>query len=175
MSGRREGRDGYGVAYGDLLFQHDFAAGENPPPHDRKTEAVSPVFPVQAFARYIPERSTTSPGKTTGSRIASTAPVSPRRRQPDRTRKSSSAAASMFGASASVIPLSIAGTTRAHFYHKYDSARDGHVQRWPDPRLRRHGHLGWAPAVRGRNYASWKILANVPFAQCSSSPTTRGR
>jgi hypothetical protein len=46
-----------GVAYGDLLFQHDFAAGEKSATFtiERLTE-VAPVFPTRAFARYVPER-----------------------------------------------------------------------------------------------------------------------
>jgi pectinesterase len=46
-----------GVAYGDLLFQHDFAAGEKSATFTvEKTEAVQLPFPPQAFARYVPER-----------------------------------------------------------------------------------------------------------------------
>ncbi len=46
-----------GVAYGDLLFQHDFAAGEKSATFTvERTEAVSPVFPAKVFARYVPER-----------------------------------------------------------------------------------------------------------------------
>ena len=48
---------GHGAAYGELIFQHDFAARENSAVFTiEKTEAVAPVFPVQAFARYVPER-----------------------------------------------------------------------------------------------------------------------
>jgi hypothetical protein len=48
---------GEGMAYGELIFQHDFAADE---PSARftieKTTTVAPPFPVKAFARYVPER-----------------------------------------------------------------------------------------------------------------------
>ena len=48
---------GAGVAYGELIFQHDFAAGEQSATFTvEKTEAVAPVFPTKAFARYVPER-----------------------------------------------------------------------------------------------------------------------
>lgn len=48
---------GAGAAYGELLFQHDFAAGEKSAVFTIvKTEAVTPVFPTKAFARYVPER-----------------------------------------------------------------------------------------------------------------------
>lgn len=46
-----------GVAYGELIFQYDFAAGEKAATFTvEKTEEVAPVFPVKAFARAVPER-----------------------------------------------------------------------------------------------------------------------
>ena len=48
---------GKGVAYGDLIFQHDFAAGEQAATFTvEKTAAMSPVFPSKVFARFVPER-----------------------------------------------------------------------------------------------------------------------
>ena len=48
---------GNGVAYGDLIFQHDFAAGEKSATFTvEKTDAVTPVFPARVFARFVPER-----------------------------------------------------------------------------------------------------------------------
>jgi hypothetical protein len=48
---------GVGIAYGELIFQHSFAAGEKAARFTvEKTETVSPPFPVKAFARYVPER-----------------------------------------------------------------------------------------------------------------------
>lgn len=48
---------GEGVAYGELIFQHDFAAGEKSAAFTvEKTSVVSPPFPSRAFARYVPER-----------------------------------------------------------------------------------------------------------------------
>ena len=46
-----------GVAYGDLIFQHDFAAGEKVATFTiEKLEAVAPVFPSKVSARFVPER-----------------------------------------------------------------------------------------------------------------------
>ena len=46
-----------GVAYGDLIFQHNFAAGENSATFTvERINKVAPVFPTKTFARYIPER-----------------------------------------------------------------------------------------------------------------------
>ncbi len=48
---------GVGIAYGELIFQHDFAAGEKSATFTvEKIDAVAPVFPTKAYARYIPER-----------------------------------------------------------------------------------------------------------------------
>lgn len=46
-----------GVAYGELVFQHDFAAGEKSAIFTiEKIASVAPVFPAMVFARYVPER-----------------------------------------------------------------------------------------------------------------------
>lgn len=46
-----------GAAYGELLFQHSFAAGEKSASFSvEKTDALEPVFPVKAGARYVQER-----------------------------------------------------------------------------------------------------------------------
>ena len=48
---------GVGIAYGELIFQHDFAAGEKSAVFTvEKIDTVAPVFPTKAFARYVPER-----------------------------------------------------------------------------------------------------------------------
>ena len=49
--------EGMGVAYGELIFQHDFAAGEKSTTFTvEKSDKVSPVFPAKTFARFVPER-----------------------------------------------------------------------------------------------------------------------
>jgi hypothetical protein len=46
-----------GAAYGDLIFQHDFAAGEKSASFTvEKTGVASPPFPAKVFARFVPER-----------------------------------------------------------------------------------------------------------------------
>lgn len=46
-----------GAAYGELLFQHSFGAGEKIAAFTvEKTEVLQPVFPVRAYARYVQER-----------------------------------------------------------------------------------------------------------------------
>jgi hypothetical protein len=44
-------------SYGELLFQHDFAAGQKSATFTvEKLGAVAPPFPSKVFARYVPER-----------------------------------------------------------------------------------------------------------------------
>jgi hypothetical protein len=46
-----------GAGYGDLIFQHDFAAGEGAAAFTVEgTAAVAPVYPARVFARFVPER-----------------------------------------------------------------------------------------------------------------------
>jgi pectinesterase len=46
-----------GIAYGELIFQHDFKPGEKTATFTvEKTEALAPVFPSKVSARYIQER-----------------------------------------------------------------------------------------------------------------------
>jgi hypothetical protein len=46
-----------GIAYGELLFQHDFAAGEKSATFTvERLKEVAPLFPSKVFARYVPER-----------------------------------------------------------------------------------------------------------------------
>ncbi len=46
-----------GVAYGELLFQHSFAAGEKSASFTvERIDGVAPPFPIKTFARQVPER-----------------------------------------------------------------------------------------------------------------------
>jgi hypothetical protein len=46
-----------GAAYGELIFQYSFAAGEKKASFTvEQTDALAPVFATQAFARFVPER-----------------------------------------------------------------------------------------------------------------------
>ena len=48
---------GAGAAYGELLFQHDFSAGEKSATFTvEKSAAIAAVFPAKVFARFVPER-----------------------------------------------------------------------------------------------------------------------
>lgn len=48
---------GAGIAYGELIFQHSFAAGEKSARFTvEKIDALAPPFPSQASARYVQER-----------------------------------------------------------------------------------------------------------------------
>ena len=46
-----------GAAYGELLFQHSFAAGEKSATFTvEKIDGIAPPFPIKTFARQVPER-----------------------------------------------------------------------------------------------------------------------
>jgi len=46
-----------GIAYGELLFQHSFAPGEKSARFTiERIDGIAPPFPVNAFARQVPER-----------------------------------------------------------------------------------------------------------------------
>jgi hypothetical protein len=46
-----------GAAYGELIFQYSFAAGEKKASFTvEKTDALAPVFPAQTYGRYVQER-----------------------------------------------------------------------------------------------------------------------
>ncbi|MCH8619769.1 DUF4861 family protein [Undibacterium sp. TS12] len=48
---------GAGIAYGELIFQYNFAEGEKTANFTvEKIDTLIPVFPQQAYARYVPER-----------------------------------------------------------------------------------------------------------------------
>ncbi|MFC0350064.1 DUF4861 family protein [Undibacterium danionis] len=48
---------GVGIAYGELIFQHNFAAGEKSAEFTiEKIDTVAPVFETKAFGRHVPER-----------------------------------------------------------------------------------------------------------------------
>lgn len=48
---------GVGAAYGELIFQHSFAAGEKSASFTvEKIDTLAPPFPTKVFARYVPER-----------------------------------------------------------------------------------------------------------------------
>jgi hypothetical protein len=48
---------GKGIAYGELIFQHDFAAGEKSATFTvEKIKELAPVFASRVSARYVPER-----------------------------------------------------------------------------------------------------------------------
>ena len=74
---------GRGAAYGELIFQHDFAPGEKTATFTvEKTEAVSAPFVSKVFARYVPERlddfaweNDKIAGRTYGQALAAPAPA----------------------------------------------------------------------------------------------------
>jgi hypothetical protein len=157
--------EGKGIAYGELIFQHDFAAGEkNATFTVEMSETVAPVFPTKAFARYIPERlddfaweNDRIGHRTYGPALA--APVEP-------------------GASKEVLvtsgldvwckrvdyPIVDRWYNKGHdHYHKDEGEGMDMYQVGPSRGCGGTGVWDGKALHVGRNYKSWKILANGPI------------
>jgi hypothetical protein len=156
---------GRGDAYGELLFQHDFAAGEKSAVFTiERITAITPPFPTKAFARYVPERLDDFAWEN--DKIA------------HRIYGPGLAAPAAAGSGKEVLvssgidvwckrvsyPIVDRWYNKGHnFYHKYDLAEGmdmygvgqtcgcGGTGIWDGQRL-------WV----GRNYQTWKVLANGP-------------
>lgn len=156
---------GQGAAYGELLFQHDFAAGERSATFTvERTGAVTPPFPTRAFVRYVPERLDDIAWEN--DRIA------------HRIYGPGLAAPAAPGSNKEVLvtsgvdvwckrvsyPIVDRWYNKGHdFYHKHDLAEG--MDMYNVSQSRGCGGTGlWdghALAVSG-NYRTWKILANGP-------------
>jgi hypothetical protein len=157
--------EGKGIAYGELIFQHDFAAGEKSATFTiERTETVAPVFPTQAFARAVPERlddfaweNDKIGHRTYGPALA--APVTP-------------------GTSKEVLvtsgldvwckrvsyPIVDRWYNKGHdHYHKDEGEGMDMYQVGPSRGCGGTGVWDGKTLHVGRNYQSWKILANGPI------------
>ncbi len=157
--------EGKGLAYGELIFQHDFAAGEKSATFTvERTETVAPVFPTKTFARYVPERlddfaweNDRIGHRTYGPALA--APVGP-------------------GSSKEVLvtsgldvwckrvsyPIVDRWYNKGHdHYHKDEGEGMDMYQVGPSRGCGGTGIWDGKALHVGRNYQSWKILANGPI------------
>ena len=156
---------GAGAAYGELLFQHDFAAGEKSAVFTLvKTEAVTPPFPVKAFARYVPERlddfaweNDKIAHRIYGPGLAAPAPAGT-------TKEVLVTSGIDVWCKRVSYPIVDRWYNKGHnFYHKYDLSEG--MDMYNVGQSRGCGGTGiWdgrALAVSG-NYHTWKILENGP-------------
>lgn len=153
-----------GVAYGELIFQYDFAAGEQSAVFTVETaDTVAPVFPTKAFARHISERLDDFAWEN--DRIA------------HRTYGPALAAAATSGSGKEVLvtsgldvwckrvryPIVDRWYNMGHDYYHQDGGEG--MDLYQVGPSRGCGGTGIWDGTRlhvGRNYQSWRILANGP-------------
>lgn len=156
---------GEGIAYGELVFQHDFAAGEKSAVFTvEKIDAVAPVFPTKTFVRYVPERlddfaweNDKIGHRTYGPALA--APAAP-------------------GSGKEVLvtsgldvwckrvsyPIVDRWYNKGHdHYHKDEGEGMDMYQVGPSRGCGGTGVWDGKALYVGRNYASWKVIANGPI------------
>lgn len=155
---------GRGVGYGELIFQHDFAAGEQEAHFTiEKTGAVAPPFPVKAFARYVPERlddfaweNDRIAHRTYGPALAAAAP-------PDSDKEVLVSSGLDIWFKRPSYPIIDRWYNKGHdHYHKEEG--EG-LDMYAVGRTRGAGGTGVWNGRRlftSRNYASWRIITNGP-------------
>jgi pectinesterase len=155
---------GKGIAYGELIFQHDFAAGEKSATFTvEKTEATTPPFPSKVFARYVPERlddfaweNDKVGHRTYGPALAAPAPAGS-----DKEVLVTSGLDIWFKRVA--YPVVDRWYNKGHDHYHKDEGEG--MDMYNVGRSRGAGGTGiWdgKTLYSGRNYASWKVLANGP-------------
>ena len=154
-----------GIAYGELIFQHDFARGEQSASFTvEKSEAVSPPVPVKVDARYVPERLDDFAWEN--DRIA------------HRTYGAALAAPATAGSDKEVLVTSgidiwfkrVAYPVLGRWYNKghdhYHKDEGEGLDMYSVGTTRGAGGTGiWdgSKLFTSRNYAGWKVIANGPI------------
>ncbi|WP_313175053.1 DUF4861 family protein [Massilia sp.] len=153
-----------GIAYGELLFQHSFAPGEKRAAFTvEKTEALAPVFPVKAFARYVPERlddfaweNDKIAHRTYGPALAAPA-------QPGVTKEVLVTSGLDLWFKRVDYPIVDRWYNKGHDHYHHDEGEG--MDMYNVGKSRGAGGTGvWdgKQLYTGVNYASWKVLANGP-------------
>ncbi len=153
-----------GIAYGELLFQHSFAPGEKRAAFTvEKTETLAPVFPVKAFARYVPERlddfaweNDKIAHRTYGPALAAPA-------QPGVTKEVLVTSGLDLWFKRVDYPIVDRWYNKGHDHYHHDEGEG--MDMYNVGKSRGAGGTGvWdgKQLYTGVNYASWKVLANGP-------------
>ncbi len=154
-----------GVAYGELIFQYDFAAGEKVATFTvEKTEAVAPVFPQKVFARYVQERlddfaweNDKVAHRTYGQALAAPAP--------EGVKKEVLVTSGIDVWSKRVsYPIVDRWYNKGHDHYHVDQGEG--MDMYQVGKTRGCGGTGiWDGATLyvGQNYTTWKVLANGPI------------
>ncbi len=157
--------EGKGIAYGELIFQHDFAAGEKSATFTvERSETVAPVFPTKAFARSVPERlddfaweNDKIAHRTYGPALA--APVTPGTSKEVLVTSGLDVWCKRVG-----YPIVDRWYNKGHdHYHKDEGEGMDMYQVGPSRGCGGTGVWDGKTLHVGRNYQSWKILANGPI------------
>jgi pectinesterase len=155
---------GIGAAYGELLFQHSFAAGEKSASFTvEKIDALAPPFPSQVSARYVPERlddfaweNDKIGHRTYGPALAAPAPAGSGKEV---------LVTSGLDLWFKRVPYPIVDRwyNKGHDHYHHDEGEG--MDLYNVGRSRGAGGVGvWDGAVlyTGTNYAGWQVLANGP-------------
>jgi hypothetical protein len=153
-----------GVAYGELIFQHDFAAGEKRAVFTvEKTSVVSAPFPSKVFARYVPERlddfaweNDKIAHRTYGPALG--APAAP---GSDKEVLVTSGMDIWFKRVA--YPIVDRWYNKGHDHYHHDEGEG--IDMYNVGKTRGNGGTGVWDGSRlytGANYAAWKVIANGP-------------
>lgn len=153
-----------GIAYGELLFQHSFAPGEKRAAFTvEKIDSVAPVFPVKAFARYVPERlddfaweNDKVAHRTYGPALAAPSP-------PDVKKEVLVTSGLDLWFKRVDYPIVDRWYNKGHDHYHHDEGEG--MDMYNVGKSRGAGGTGvWdgKQLYTGVNYASWKVLANGP-------------
>jgi len=154
-----------GIAYGELIFQHDFAAGERSASFTvEKSEALAAPFPSKVFARYVPERlddfaweNDKLAHRTYGPALGAPAPTGS-----DKEVLVTSGLDIWF--KRVEYPVVDRWYNKGHDHYHVDQGEG--MDMYNVGRSRGAGGIGiWDGKAlsTGRNYAGWKVLANGPI------------
>jgi hypothetical protein len=155
---------GVGAAYGELLFQHDFAPGEKTATFVvEKTDALTAPFAPKAFARYVPERlddfaweNDVIGHRTYGPALAAPAP-------PGSGKEVLETSGLDIWFKRVDYPIVDRWYNKGHDHYHKDEGEG--LDMYNVGRSRGAGGTGvWdgKQLYTSRNYASWKVLANGP-------------
>lgn len=156
---------GVGIAYGELYFQHSFAKGEKQASFTvEKTDTVTQPFPAQTFARYVPERLDDFAWENdhVAHRTYGPALAAPDSKGVGKEVLETSGLDIWFKRVA--YPIVDRWYNKGHDHYHYDEGEG--MDMYNVGKSRGAGGTGvWdgKQLAVGRNYASWKVLANGPI------------
>ncbi|TFW28408.1 DUF4861 family protein [Duganella callida] len=154
-----------GIAYGELYFQHSFAAGEKQASFTiEKTDTVTAPFPQQTFARYVPERLDDFAWENDhiGHRTYGPALAAPDTAKVGKEVLETSGLDIWFKRVS--YPIVDRWYNKGHDHYHHDEGEG--MDMYNVGKSRGAGGTGiWdgKQLYVGRNYASWKVLANGPI------------